>query len=26
MRVRFDFVSCLSSEEEGLHTISKRQQ
>jgi len=24
--VRFYFVSCLSSEEEGLHGLSKRQQ
>jgi len=24
--VRFDFASCLSSEEESLHTLSKRQQ
>jgi len=24
--VSFDFVSCLSSEEESLHTLSKRQQ
>jgi len=23
--VRFNFVSCLSSEEESLHTLSKRQ-
>jgi len=24
--VRFDFISCLSSEEESLHRLSKRQQ
>jgi len=24
--VRFDFVSCLSSEEESLHILSRRQQ
>jgi len=24
VRAHFDFVSCLSSEEESLHTLSKR--